>query len=207
MTLQYFSAYFLILFVATIIPGPSMLLAINHGVNHGVFKTFFSCLGNVVGNLLMGLASIVGLGAVLIASGIVFNVIKWLGIAYLLFIGFKLLFEQVTTGEFHTNHAVSKSKYRLFIDGFFVAIGNPKGILFFTALFPQFINAEHATAMDFIILLVTLGVVASGCFMAYALCGVKLNILFQRYSFRKWFDRITGSVFIGTGLAVAFSKK
>jgi threonine/homoserine/homoserine lactone efflux protein len=207
MTLQYFSAYFLILFVATIIPGPSMLLAINHGVNHGVCKTLFSCLGNVAGNLLMGLASIVGLGAVLIASGIVFNLIKWLGIVYLLFIGFKLLFEQVTTSVAGTNPAISRGNCRLFIDGFLVAIGNPKGILFFTALFPQFINAEHATAMDFIILLVTLGVVASGCFMAYALCGVKLNALFQLYSFRKWFNRITGSVFIGTGLAVVFSKK
>jgi threonine/homoserine/homoserine lactone efflux protein len=184
-----------------------MLLAINHGVNHGVFKTLFSCFGNVVGNLLMALASIVGLGAVLIASGIVFNLIKWFGCIYLVFIGFKLLFEQVKTSEIGTNPAVSKSKYRLFIDGFFVAIGNPKGILFFTALFPQFINAEHATAMDFIFLLVTLGVVASGCFMAYALSGMKLNRLFQSYSFRRLFNRITGSVFIGTGLIIVFSKK
>lgn len=206
MTLQYFLAYFIILFVATITPGPSMLLAINHGVNHGLRKTLFSCFGNLLGNILMAVASIVGLGAVLIASGIVFSVIKWLGIIYLAFMGIKLLLEPVKIDNTTNNSRISKSSHHLFIDGFLIAIGNPKGILFFTALFPQFLNVE-ATTIDYAILLISLGIVASGCFMAYALCGVKLNTLFQLCSFRKWFNRITATVFIGTGLTLAFSKK
>jgi threonine/homoserine/homoserine lactone efflux protein len=207
MTLHYFTAYFLILFVATITPGPSMLLAINHGVNHGFTKTLFSCLGNLLGNILMAVASIVGLGAVLVASGIIFNVIKWLGIVYLVFMGIKLLLGPVKTVAVCSNQTAMKSDHRLFIDGIVVAIGNPKGILFFTALFPQFINTEHTSIVNITILLTTLGIVASGCFMAYAICGVKLNMLFHLYSFRKWFNRITGTIFIGTGFALTFSKR
>jgi len=207
MTFQYFSAYFLILFIATITPGPSMLLAVNHGMNHGLLRTFYSCSGNLIGNLLMALASILGLGAVLMASGVVFNIIKWIGIIYLIFIGIKLIFEPVKTGRIINNHSVSKSGCKLFIEGFLVAIGNPKGILFFTALFPQFINVESVNTNEFIIILSTLGVVAFGCFMLYAIFGVKLNNLFQSHSFSKSFNRVTGSVFVGTGLTIAISGK
>lgn len=210
MTFDYFLAYFLILFLATITPGPNMLLAINHGVNHGLARTIYSCLGNLIGNLLMALVSILGLGAILIASGLVFNIIKWIGIIYLIFIGLKIIMEPINADNHNENsdrQRISKKRYRLFIDGFIIAIGNPKGILFFTALFPQFINVKHATISVFMIIFITLGVVAFGCYMLYAVFGVRLNRLFKLHSFRKLFNRITGSILIGTGLAIAFSKK
>jgi homoserine/homoserine lactone efflux protein len=209
MTLNHFIAYFLILFIATITPGPSMLLALNHGVNHGTGKTVYSALGNLLGNLLMALVSILGLGAVLIASGFVFNIIKWAGIIYLAFIGIKLLLEPIkATGPFNNSDKPSnqRRRYRLFIDGFIIAIGNPKGILFFTALFPQFIDAQSSTISSFLVIFITLGAVAFGCYMLYAGFGSRLNRLFQLHSFRKVFNRIIGSIFLGTGLALAFSR-
>ena len=210
MTFDYFVAYFTILFIATVTPGPNSLLAINHGLNHGIRRTIFSGLGNLTGNLLLALISILGLGAILIASGIIFTVIKWIGILYLLFVGFKLIFEPVRTEIFQDNVdkvMVDKRKERLFLDGLIIAVGNPKGILFFTALFPQFIDVKHATAEGFLIIFSTLGIVAFGCYMLYGVFGVRLNSLFQRHSFRKGFNRITGSIFIGTGVAIALSKK
>ncbi|MEN6453337.1 MAG: LysE family translocator [Prolixibacteraceae bacterium] len=210
MTFEYFLAYFIILFIATITPGPNSLLAINHGINHGFIRTIYSGLGNLIGNLLMALISILGLGAVLIASGLIFNIVKWIGIIYLVFIGLKLIFEPIKTESSNngSNKTRSyKSKSRLFIDGFVIAIGNPKGILFFTALFPQFINVKYGTVSGFMIIFITLGIVAFGCYMLYAICGAKLNGLFELQSSRKLFNRIVGSIFIGTGLAIAFSKK
>jgi homoserine/homoserine lactone efflux protein len=206
MTFEYFLAYFVILFVATITPGPNSLLAINHGF----IRTIYSGLGNLTGNLIMALISILGLGAVLIASGLIFNIVKWIGIIYLVFIGLKLILEPIKTesSNYGDDKTTSyKSKSRLFIDGFVIAIGNPKGILFFTALFPQFINVRYATAGGFMIIFITLGIVAFGCYMLYAIFGARLNGLFQLQSFRKLFNRITGSIFIGTGLAIAFSRK
>jgi homoserine/homoserine lactone efflux protein len=210
MSFDFFSAYFLILFVATIIPGPSMLLAMNHGVNFGIGQSIYSGLGNLVGNILMAFVSIVGLGVVLIASGIVFNVIKWIGIGYLVFIGLKMIFEPVKNeglGSMEEKPKRSKKFYRLFVDGLLIAIGNPKGILFFTALFPQFINIKSASPGDFIIIFATLGFVAFGCYMLYAIFGVKMNRFFHLVSFRKAFNRITGSILIGTGLSLAFSRR
>jgi homoserine/homoserine lactone efflux protein len=210
MTFEYFVAYFVILFIATVTPGPNMLLAINHGVNHGIERTIYSGLGNLFGNLLMALVSIAGLGAILIASGIVFNSIKWIGTIYLVFIGLKLIFEPVKTeisNDNDDNPTINKRRHILFLDGFIIAISNPKGILFFTALFPQFINVKSATVSGFMIIFITLGIVAFGCYMSYALFVVRLNRLFKLHPFRKLFNRITGSILIGTGLAIAFSKK
>ena len=210
MTFESFTAYFFVLFIATIIPGPNSLLAINHGANHGIGKTIYSGLGNLTGNLLMALVSILGLGAILLASSIVFLIIKWIGIVYLICVGIKLIIEPITpvkSNNIKDKSTITKGRDKLFIDGFFIAVGNPKGILFFTALFPQFINIDSSTIGGFLIVFITLGVVAFGCYMLYAIFGVRLNRLFQRQSIRKGFNRITGSIFIGTGLILAFSEK
>lgn len=210
MTISYFFAYFSILFLATIIPGPSMLLALNHGANHGIVKTIYSGFGNLIGNLSMALISILGLGIILITSGVVFNSIKWVGVAYLIFIGLKMILEPIEKDAENivdVQPKSSKKKSRLFLDGFFIAISNPKGIIFFTALFPQFINLNHASASEFMIVFVTLGIVAFGCYMLYGALGFKINSLFQAASFRKFFNRATGSLMIAIGLTIAFLKK
>jgi threonine/homoserine/homoserine lactone efflux protein len=186
-----------------------MLLAVSHGVNHGMFKTTYSGLGNLAGNLLMALLSVLGLGAILLASGFVFNIIKWTGILYLIFMGLKLLFEPVkpTHPDALSETTLSKSKSRLFIDGLLIAIGNPKGILFFTALFPQFIQFGQASLFDFTVVFTSLAIVAFGCYMLYAFFGMRINKLQSLYWFKKAFNRVTGLIFVGTGLALAFSRK
>lgn len=210
MTVEYFFAYFIVIFIATVTPGPNSLLAINHGANHGIGRTIYSGLGNLIGNLLLALVSILGLGAILLASGIVFSIIKWIGIVYLVYIGIILFFEPVASdksNDFSDKPMGTKGRGKFFIDGFVIAVGNPKGILFFTALFPQFINIKSITIGEFLIVFITLGVVAFGCYMLYAIFGASLSRLFQLQSFRKGFNRISGSVFIGTGVVLAFSNK
>ena len=209
MTFNYFAAYFLIIFIATITPGPNMLLALNHGVNHGIVRTIFSGLGNLTGNLLLALISIIGLGAVLVASGLIFNILKWLGIIYLLYVGLSMAFEPVgmeIPDKYDNKPARNKNKQRLFLDGFLIAIGNPKGILFFTALFPQFINVNDTSISEFLIIFLTLAGVAFGCYMLYAVFGAKLTRLIRLQSFRKNFNRVSGSLLILAGLAIAISK-
>lgn len=203
-----FAAYIVILFVATIIPGPSMLLAMNHGVNHGLSRALCSGFGNVAGNLLMAILSILGLGAVLIASGMVFNVIKWIGIAYLIGIGLDMVLHSAKGGAqpIISNQNGKKSFRKLFMEGFIIAIGNPKGILFFTSLFPQFIADRHSPASVSLILL-PLVLIAFFCYFVYAIFGTRLSGLFIALSFRKIFNRICGSFFIFTGLAMAHSRK
>ncbi len=188
-----------------------MLLAINHGVNYGLGKTVYSCLGNLFGNLLLAFISIIGLGAILIASSLVFNIIKWVGIIYLIFIGLKLIISQRSDLEIIKNPAQlkkdNKSKYRLFLEGFMIAIGNPKGILFFTALFPQFIDMNSSSVSTFLVVFMTLAFIAFVCYMLYAILGENINSLLQVHSFRKKFDQVTGLFFICTGTSLIFTKK
>lgn len=205
MTFKYYMAYLAIVFIATITPGPSMLLAVNHGANHGVKRTLYSGLGNMAGNLLMALVSLMGLGMILLASGFVFSVIKWTGVAYLVYAGLRMIFDSAIpdrAGAIKTPGSIRRSR-SLFSEGFIIAIGNPKGILFFTALFPQFIDIHKNAWLDFIIVFLTLGFIAFGCYMLYAAAGMRLNSLFSRYSFRKIFNRICGAFFIATGCAIA----
>ncbi|HOP64550.1 MAG TPA: LysE family translocator [Spirochaetota bacterium] len=205
-----FIAYTGIVFLATIIPGPNMLLALNHGANHGVGKALYSGLGNLIGNLLMALASLLGLGIILLTSAIFFNIIKWIGVVYLIFIGIKMIItpvEEQGINDLKTKPEKRQKRYRFFIDGFVIAISNPKGIIFFTALFPQFINVNQATVFSFLIVFFILGVIAFTCYMVYAVFGVKLNKLFQIKLFRKSFNCISGSLMIVIGLTLSLTKR
>ncbi|HOT15477.1 MAG TPA: LysE family translocator [Bacteroidales bacterium] len=208
MSIQFFLTYLSIVTIATITPGPSMLMAINHGVNHGLRKTFVSGLGNMIGNILMAIVSIIGLGALLIASGVIFNIIKWCGVAYLIYLGIMTFFASTSSKEEISEKPYKeKSTYRLFSEGFIIAIGNPKGILFFTALFPQFISTDSASISGFSFLIIPLAIVAITCYMLYAAVGTRISKLFAFATFRKTYNRIVGSIFIGTGIALAFSRK
>ncbi len=209
MILDHFLAYFIIIFLATIIPGPNMLLALNHGANYGITKTIYSGLGNMMGNLLMGLISILGLGIILLKSAILFNIIKWIGVFYLIYLGVKIFFEPLEVSKnnsFTEKVASNKKKSRLIFDGFFIAVSNPKGIFFFTSLFPQFISQNNSPANELLIIFLTMGFVTFSCYILYGIFGQKLNALFQLTSFRKFFNRLTGSLLIGIGLSIAFSK-
>src|SRR4030043_1076622 len=87
MSLKFFLVYSITIFVASIIPGPSMLLALTHGLKYGAKRTIASALGNLSITFLQAAVSIAGLGAILLASEGLFNIIKWVGAAYLLYMG------------------------------------------------------------------------------------------------------------------------
>ncbi len=207
MTLHAFIAYFTILIIATITPGPSMILALNHGVNYGLKKTLYSCAGNVAGNILMALISVTGLGVILAVSGLMFNVIRWAGAIYLVYLGYRLITAPVDEKIDVMNEHDNKHTGKLFIDGFIIAIGNPKGIVFFTALFPQFIITGGSSMNSYIIIFSALGGVAFACYMLYAAAGSKLKVLSGIRKFMKRFNCVSGILMIGSGLTLVFTEK
>lgn len=208
MSLSYVLMYTFIVFLATIIPGPSMILALNHGLKYGTKRTLATGMGNLTANLILATISIIGLGALILASTTAFTVIKWIGAAYLIYIGLRAFFsapiantskEKMHFEDFHT-------KKRLFLNGFLVGASNPKGIIFFTALFPQFIHARENTFSQFSLLLLILAIIALGCFMLYALFGARLNRFFAQSKLGKLFNKFTGLVFVSFGIGLLFSK-
>jgi threonine/homoserine/homoserine lactone efflux protein len=167
-----------------------------------------TALGNTTASFLQATLAIVGLGTILSLSGGLFLVIKWLGAAYLIYVGIKMWHTSSMPSEIEdeTDNDTAMGQSKMFWKAFFVAAGNPKAIVFFTALFPQFINANAHQFHQYIILVMTLSVVAFFSFMIYAFGGNQIGWLLKQPKARKYFNRIIGGVFIGIGINLATSK-
>jgi threonine/homoserine/homoserine lactone efflux protein len=208
MSVDFIFIYTLTVFVATIIPGPSMLLAVTHGMKFGARKTLASALGNVTVTFIQASVSLAGLGTVLLASESVFNLIKWAGAAYLVYVGASMLFSSSPLSSPGINGPDNdRSPIRMFIQASVVTAGNPKAILFFTAIFPQFIVPGSAFIRQYVLLMSILITVAFVCFMIYAISGQKMVSLFAGPSTRIRLNRVIGGTFIGTGIGLAFSRR
>ncbi len=208
MSFHFILLYSMTVFIASIIPGPSMLLALSHGMQHGAKRTMASALGNVTVTLIQATISIAGLGTILIASETIFHLIKWAGSAYLIYIGISIFCSsKVSISNNRRNRkAEDCSLIKMYLQAALVTAGNPKAIIFFTAIFPQFINPDSAYLYQSGILLGICAFIAFGCFMIYAISGHKIVSFFSKASFRKYFKRIIGGSFIGAGIGLAASN-
>lgn len=209
MSVDFFLVYSLTVFVASIVPGPSMLLALTHGMKYGAKRTIASALGNVSITFVQAAISIAGLGAVLIASEGLFTIIKWAGAAYIVYVGISVWRSpDVIVSRESGPHLQSKPPLRkMFLQAALVTAGNPKAIVFFTAVFPQFIDPAAAYIPQFGVLMGTGGIIAFGCFMLYAVGGQKILTLFSTAAVGKYINRIIGGTFIGAGIGLASSNR
>ncbi|MCG8686577.1 MAG: LysE family translocator [Desulfobacterales bacterium] len=210
MSFHFLTGFCITVFVASIIPGPSMLLALTHGMRYGAVHTMASALGNVAVTLVQALVSIVGLGTILLASESVFLVIKWAGAVYLVYMGWSVLTSSAlyvgkTTGQEASCNIPSFKKR--FFQAAAVTAGNPKAIVFFTAVFPQFITPGSGYLIQGSMLLMILALIAFACFMLYALGGEKIVAVFSGVRTGQWIKRVIGTSFIGAGIGLAFSRR
>jgi len=184
-----------------------MLLALNHGMQYGAKRTVITASGNVTASLIQASVSLAGLGAILIASEMLFLLIKLIGALYLIFMGIQ---------TFRSSHLVDNSTienedslkpyHKMFFESFLVAMGNPKAILFFSALFPQFINIESFALSELFAAMVTLAAVAFICFMIYAIGGERIISLFNKGSIGRMINKVIGTTFVGSGLAIILKR-
>lgn len=208
------SAHFILLyastiFIASIIPGPSMLLALTHGMKFGARRTLASAMGNVSVTIIQASISIAGLGTVLIASELAYHVIKFVGAIYLLYIGVTLFRAPAISFEDKGKDPTSSesSAIRMFFQAATVTAGNPKAIVFFTAIFPQFIDPTTGYAMQSLLLLTIGATIAFGCFMLYAIGGEKIVAWFSSTPIGKCINKVIGGSFICAGLGLAASNR
>lgn len=209
MSLEFFFVYSITIFLASIMPGPSMLLALTHGMKYGAKRTIASALGNLSITFLQAAVSIAGLGAILLASESLFNIIKWVGAAYLIYMGIVIWRSpKIKLSDKTCNQPFLKAPLRrMFLQGVFVTAGNPKAIVFFAAVFPQFIDPNSAYIPQFLTFMGTGGVIAFSCFMVYAIGGQNIVALFSKASIGKYINRMIGGTFIGAGIGLAVSNK
>jgi len=208
MTIESWIIYLLLVIAATATPGPAVLFIMSNSTLYGWKKAVYAALGNIIGLFCLGIIAITGLGTILNTSLALFNILKYAGATYLVYLGIKLIFSK--------NHSFSAikdqvsltdiSSQKLFFQALAVAISNPKAIVFLTALFPQFINTEKALIPQFSILIATL-MLFSFCFlMSYALLAQRIKCWLDKSERINNFNRASGLVFIGFGLFLARSS-
>ncbi|MFC3284481.1 LysE family translocator [Litchfieldella rifensis] len=185
-----------------IFPGPVALLCTTHGLRFGRQRAFATVLGGGVASLVLMALSALGLGAVLATSETAFFVLKLIGGAYLIYLGLKALLtvprspiDEVTVPGPAKRHSIPG----LFRQGFLVGIGNPKDLLFFAALFPNFITIGEPQMLQFAILALTWLVIDTTLMTLYATLGSGLGRWFDSPNRMRAFHRATGGLFLGAG--------
>lgn len=184
-------------------PGPNMLHVMTRSVRVG-FRRSIAAMAGCLTALVLALAiSAAGLGAVLKASPMVFDVLRYAGVAYLVYLGIKAWRggdAPIDVGS--TTALVPSSRTVLFRDGFIIGISNPKLLLFASAFLPQFVNLTQPQLPQFVILVATFAVMEMFWYTVYAAGGRGLAGHLAKPGLRKVFDRVVGTIFIGFGLAL-----
>lgn len=180
-------------------PGPNGLLALTHGALHGVRRTSFTIAGGALGFTAVIALSLFGIGALLAASADMLTILKWLGGAYLVWLGIQV-WRSPALGAEQGPRARIATRTALFRQGLLAAVSNPKGILFFVAFLPQFLTTDQPLFLQFVIMTATFvgieiifeGLVASG--------SAKIQPVLARFG--KRFNHVFGGLFIAIGVAL-----
>lgn len=207
MDIEFYIIYASVVFAASIIPGPSMLLALTHGIKYGYKSSLSTALGNTSASVIQAIIAISGLSIILTTSQFLFEIIRYIGAVYLIYIGY-MLFKTPMSKTFDTDNTdtYTTSHLNMFNQAFFVAISNPKAIIFFTALFPQFITNENTPMTQYVVMTITLGLIAFACMMIYSLAGHKASNFFKTSKVGQYLNKVTGGIFIGAGCVVALKS-
>lgn len=195
------------IYVATVLalmstPGPSHLLMLSNSGAHGFGRSFATAAGDLTANFLQMLAAGLGLAALITASGAALSVIKWLGVGYLIWLGIRMI-RNAKSNAAETDCASPTATLRsLWTQGFLTSAANPKAVVFFAALFPQFISPEIAFWPQFIILSVTYLIMDGTFLSAY---GVGASWIAKRFAgkARLWIERAGGGFMIAAALLLS----
>lgn len=185
--------------------GPNNLLSITIGARHGLRTAILAAAGRMVAFIMMIAVAAIGMGALLMASEVAFTVVKFLGAAYLVWLGIKILRSEVELPperpdlDRHGVHGFIRQE-------FLVAIGNPKAILIFTAFFPQFVVPGSYWG-SFVMLGAVFLALELLAIALYAYAGTRLSGLMRNARGLRWINRVSGGTMIAFGALLAAARR
>ena len=206
MSIQNIIEFCLIASASILTPGPAVLLATTHSLQHGPLKTLITIAGNISGLFCIATLSMVGVSALLTLSSTAFLILEIIGAGYLVFLGIKLW----RNGIKPTNATIVRSEFRaksMYMQGFLIAMTNPKAILFMTALFPQFIDSNASILPQFITLILVFMSLSFTTLTTYSVIAYKAKSKASHLFSGKNAGKLFGSAFIGFGALLATSSQ
>lgn len=201
-------AFLLVSFVATATPGPSVLYVLSAGLSGGTRGYSRGAFGILCADTMYFLLSMAGLGAFLLASYRLFVVVKWLGAAYLVWLGLRLLwqaFVRPETASFESPGVSQRSRW--FSGGFMVHAANPKALLYFGSILPQFLRPGDAILPQVIVLGVLHLLMALTVLSAYGLFASRIRVYVRNPKFCRTLHATSGSLLIAAGAGLASLKR
>jgi homoserine/homoserine lactone efflux protein len=206
MTFEIWLTFVAASFALLLIPGPTVLLVLSYALSKGRSVAVASAAGVALGDLVAMSASLAGLGALVLASATLFTALKWVGAAYLIWLGFKLIRSAPSEGlSVPTADNITAS--RVFGHTAAVTALNPKSIAFFIAFVPQFLSPAAPLLPQFAILIATFVTLAALNALAYALLADRLRQIIARPSIITWITRAGGAALITMGVLTATLRR
>ena len=189
-----------------LIPGPTVLLVLSYALSQGKRVAVASATGVALGDLIAMTASLAGLGALVLTSAMLFTALKWIGAAYLVWLGIKLLRAPASTGLV-AQATPDSTAAQVFGHTAMVTALNPKSIAFFIAFVPQFVQVDRALLPQFAILIATFVGLAAINALAYALAADRLRQTIGKPQGITWLTRSGGLALIGMGVLTATLRR
>ena len=189
-------------FFVSITPGLCMTLAMTLGMSFGLRRTLWMMLGEVVGVALVAIAAVMGVAALMLNYPQVFNVFRWVGGAYLVYLGVKMWrdkSQRLTAQQL----LATPSNFNLISQGFITAIANPKGWAFMISLLPPFLSLSKPLGLQLGVLVGIIMCSEFVCMTAYAVGGKSLRLFLNRGDNLRWLNRIAGGLLIAVGIWLA----
>ena len=189
-------------FLVALAPGLCMTLAMSLGISIGARRTLWMMAGELAGIALVGAAAVLGVAAILLKAPTVFAVFKWVGGAYLLYMGWQtwhaepLRPEQLEAGR-------RRTRFSLIAQGFITAVGNPKAWAFLVALLPPFVDQSRPLAPQLLSLLALMLLIEFTCLQIYAHGGQALSEQLHRRGKARWLNHVAGSLMVVVGIWLA----
>lgn len=191
-------------FFVSVTPGMCMTLAMSLGMSIGLRRTFYMMIGELLGVAIVAFSSVIGVAAIMINHPDIFTIFKYVGGAYLGYLGVQMWLSRGKMALSKTECSVSISNTALALQGFITAIANPKGWAFFIALLPPFINQTRPLIPQISVLLLIILSLEFICLVVYASGGSTLRKFLQKSDNVKLMNRIAGSLMLGVGIWLAF---
>lgn len=204
MNLALLSAFIPTFFFVSITPGMCMTLAMTLGMTIGIKRALWMMLGELVGVATVAILSAIGVAALLLNYPSVFMVLKYIGGAYLAFVGIQMWLSKGKMAiKSDTTGAKPASRFDLISQGFVTAIANPKGWAFFVALLPPFLDASRPLTSQLTILIAIILTLEFTCLLIYAAGGRTLKSILMQSGNVRIMNRIAGTLMVGVGVWLA----
>ncbi|NTJ02356.1 LysE family translocator [Agrobacterium rhizogenes] len=209
MSIEHWLAFVAASAVLLAIPGPTILLVISYALGHGRKATTATVAGVALGDFTAMTASMLGLGALLAASAAIFTGLKWIGAAYLIYLGIKLWRVPVSkrSADAEDTETAKERPLRIFLHTYAVTALNPKSIIFFVAFLPQFLDTSKPITFQMIVFEVTFLALATLNATTYGLMASRARKTIRKPSVQRLVNRTGGTLMIGAGLLAAGWKK